>query len=306
MKESNTLDSIIIILAVVIILIILILVCYFIYKSIKYRVGKNKIENANISNKNKYVNNNHDRVVIFKTHTWNSNIEQFVKKILTETAPSNIDFIIAIHSNDYSLLDKIADVNLKEYIIVFTEKDIKQTYSQGFHSMWASNHWILMWLYHQFGDKYQYYWSVEYDVRIVGDGSAIWNYSGSEDFVYTVKPFTYPNWKCYYIGGRLTENTRWFGYLQLARYSNKFLAYLDSYYKLGENGQDELITYSIFKRGCAEIGLTGTETLLAPLIKNSWSVSVADSSKHKKILEETQAKIDGGESHLLILHPVKY
>src|SRR5204863_4500479 len=110
-------------------------------------------------------------------------------------------------------------------------------------------------------DVYQYYWSIEYDVRISGDSSKIWNYSGSEDFIYPIEPFQDPNWgwKEYYIGGPLVDSTKWYGYLQLARYSKKFLEYLDKYYTSGENGQDEMVTFSLFKRGIIEINLTGNK-----------------------------------------------
>jgi flagellar basal body-associated protein FliL len=264
--------------------------------------------------------------VLFKTHVWNDNMEEFVKKIkneimtststLNHTNPSRIDFYILMHSDDLTLPKKIKDSDLNKYVLVFKESDIKKIYKQGFFSMWLSNHWILMWFFKQFKDKYQYYWSIEYDVRISGNSSKIWNYSGTEDFIYPFDPFKDPEWtwKNHYVSGSteiipnepLTDDTKWYGYLQLARYSKKFLEYLDKHYNAGENGQDELITFSLFKRGCSEFGLTGSKNLLYDLIKNSWSVFNSDSDKHKKILEESDSKYQTNPNQLLISHPIKY
>lgn len=256
---------------------------------------------------------NNTIVVLFKTHTWNAKLEEFVKKIIKETVPNNIDFYILMHSDDLSLPKKISDSDLKKYVLVFKESDIKKIYKQGFYSMWLSNHWILMWFFKQFKNKYQYYWSIEYDVRISGNSLKIWNYLGTEDFIYPFEPFKNPEWtwKNHYVapllgGTSLNDDTKWYGYLQLARYSKKFLEYLDKYYDAGENGQDEMMTFSLFKRGSSEIGLTGNKNLLHDLIKNSWSVSNSDSDKHKKIFEESESKYQTNLNQLLILHPVKY
>ncbi len=46
-----------------------------------------------------------------------------------------------------------------------------------------SNHWILMWFFKKF-QNYNYYWSMEYDVRISGNSCILWNYDGEEDFLF--------------------------------------------------------------------------------------------------------------------------
>lgn len=212
-----------------------------------------------------------------------------------------------MHSNDYSLINNIKDYSLRKYVLMFSESDIKNVYKKGFYSMWLSNHWILMWFYRKFRNKYEYYWSIEYDVRISGNSKKIWTYNGTEDFIYPIEPFKNPNWiwKNHYIGGKLNDDTKYYGYLQLARYSNKFLDYLDKCYQSGENGQDEMITFSLFKRGQKEIGLTGSKDLLAKLIKNSWSVDNSESDKNKKSLEESETEYKTNKNHLRIFHPVK-
>jgi hypothetical protein len=253
-------------------------------------------------------NNNNEIVVLFKTHTWNKEIEKFVIKLKNETQPNQIDFVILMHSNDYTLPNKITDSELKKHVLTFDEDAIKKIYPNGFFGMWLSNHWILMWFYQQFKNKYQFYWSIEYDVRISGNSTKIWTHNGSEDFIYPYTPFQNLNWtwKDYCVSNRLTDDNKWYGYLQLARYSKKFLEYLDKNYAAGENGQDELITFSLFKRGETEIGLSGDNSLLYSLIKNSWSVDNADSDKHKKILTDSEEHSETEKDHLIILHPVKY
>ncbi|XWV26840.1 hypothetical protein QJ857_gp0210 [Tupanvirus soda lake] len=292
-------------LSICIILVLIILVLFLLGIIIYKCVNSN---NFNNKNKKLYEHLSNTVVVLFKTHTWNDNIEYFVKKIKNETVPNRIDFYILMHSDDQKLINQIKDQNIKKYVLVFSETDIKKTYRKGFYSMWLSNHWILMWFFKQFKNKYQYYWSVEYDVRISGNGYKIWNYLGTEDFIYPVDTFKNPQWtwKNYYVGGKLDDTTKWYGYLQLARYSKKFLDYLDKHYEQGENGQDELITFSLFNRGKSEIGLTGTSKLLGDLIKNSWSVDNSDSDKHKQLLEESESKYKINHDHLLIFHPVKY
>lgn len=247
-------------------------------------------------------------VVLFKTHTWNKQIEKFVLKLQKETSTHKIDFYILMHSNDQSLINKIKNVKLKNYVLIFSEDTIKKMYSVGFYGMWLSNHWILMWFYRQYKNKYQYYWSIEYDVRISGNSAKLWTYDGLEDFIYPFEPFRNPEWtwKDYCVSDKLVDDNKWYGYLQLARYSKKFLEYLDKHYTVGENGQDELITFSLFKRGESEIGLVGDNKLLFNLIKNSWTVDNADSDKHKKIFINSETESETNPNHLMILHPIKY
>jgi len=242
-------------------------------------------------------------VLIIKTHTWNDNLENFIRKLINESTTHGIDFFILMHSDNHKLINKIKDTNLKKYVLMFTEKDIRKVYNKGFYSMWLSNHWILMWFYKLYKNKYDYFWSIEYDVRISGDSSKLWKYNGVEDFIYPIEPFKDPKWryKNHYVGGKLTDKNKYYGYLQLARYSNKFLAYLDTCYQSGENGQDELITFSLFKRG----NFTGSKTILNDLIKKSWSVDSSDTQKYKKLLTESEKKYQSDKSHLTIFHPIK-
>ena len=239
-------------------------------------------------------------VVLLKTHIWSDDIEKFAIKILDETSSCDIDFYILMHTENDVIYNQIKNENIKNITLKYTEKEIKNTYSVGFYSMWLSNHWILMWFYKKFTTKYDYFWSMEYDVRINGDSAKIWNYHSSIDFLYTNGNHRCANnkYRNNYIGGKLSELQKFYGYLQLTRYSKKALEYLDKCYSEGENGQDELITFSLMNRS----GLTISKKFLHSLIKGTWTWQNSYSPHNKKIYEQ-MGKIH--KDHLCIFHPIK-
>ena len=237
------------------------------------------------------------QVVIFKTHTWNNDIENFVLKILDSTTKNNIDFFVIYNSDEKIKINN----NRITKILLFTKPNkIEKLYDTGFVSMWASNHWLLMWFYKNYPD-YDFYWSIEYDVRIIGNMDKLWKINKKYDFVYPVKPFTNESdsWLDTYVGDIFTLKDFRFGYLQLARYSNRFLYLLDLYFINGEHAQDELITYTIFNNAKKKYDFRGTHIYLAKHIKNSWSVDGNYSEKNHEIIKNHNGK------RLLLLHPVK-
>lgn len=279
-------------------IILILIVCYVLYKIItgpKYFPKK--------------IQPNKKQAIIFKTHVWNDNIEKFSSKLLDESKPY-CDFFIVIHSDNGKLVDKIKSNELKNHVIMFNSKAIKNIYKLGFFSMWLCNHWILAWFYRTYCQNkksYDYVWSMEYDVRISGDSSILWKYEGNEDFLYPIPTFqdmTWP-WKDHYTG-KLSDEDKWYGYLQLCRYSNKFLNYLDIQYSHGENGQDEMIIFTLFNKGKNEIGLTGTHEIIDQFINDSWSVVNEDNDKHKNMFEESENKAKIDPQHLQLFHPIKY
>jgi len=250
------------------------------------------------------IKNNNSTVVLLKTHVWTDDLEKFALKLKNETIPYGIDFYILMHNDDNQLPNKIKNRDLSKYVLTFSESEIRKVYSKGFFSMWLSNHWILMWFYKQHQNKhYEYFWTIEYDVRISGDSSKLWKYTGTKDFLYPVGPFKDKNWtfKHHYVGGKLSDKDKYYGYLQLARYSNQFLKFLDSSYTAGENGQDEMITFSLFKRG----NFTGSDRLLRNLIKDSWSVDNTTVAKNKQLFDKSENDYRSDSTHLRIFHPIK-
>ena len=243
-------------------------------------------------------------VVLLKTHVWNEDIEKFAMKIRTETYPHGIDFFILMHNNDDQPYDKIKNDQIKSFVLKFTEAEIKSIYPVGFYSMWMSNHWILMWFYRQYASQYKYFWSVEYDVRIVGNSSKIWKYQSSYDFLYPLGNYRHAGhiYNDCYVGGKLTTLGKFRGYLQIARYSDQALEYLNKCYEEGENGQDELITFSLLNRG----QLTGSQKFLQSLIRGKWSWENKYSEQNKIIYEKLNIlEKSSRKGNVFILHPIK-
>lgn len=157
-----------------------------------------------------------------------------------------------------------------------------------------------MWFYRNCKCKYKYYWSMEYDVRISGDSVKIWLYPDTYDFLCVDKIHKNPNniYNGYYVGGKLTESQKYHGYLQLARYSNTAMDYLNNSFEQGENGQDELIIFSLLKRS----QLTLSSTFLQGLTKGTWTWE-SKYSTYNRILYEKEEK--NNDKNLAIFHPVK-
>lgn len=232
-------------------------------------------------------------VILLKTHKWSTSIETFAKKILSDISGQNIDFFILLHDDTlelYNLINPSIQIHVKR----FCTKDIVSIYEKGFYSMWLSNHWILMWFYRE--NKYDYYWSVEYDVRISGNSNILWKSELDHDFLYPTGNYLNARNKYndYYIGGKLGPLQKFYGYLQLARYSLRFLDYLNESYEGGENGQDELVTFSLLNRG----GFKGSKEFLKGMIGGVWTSQLKYGEFNKKQFEKTRTE-------LRIFHPVK-
>uniref|UniRef100_A0A6G6ABZ8 Uncharacterized protein n=1 Tax=Borely moumouvirus TaxID=2712067 RepID=A0A6G6ABZ8_9VIRU len=242
-------------------------------------------------------NTTHKIAVVMKTHIWNDDIELFSKKIHNESLSNGIKFFILLHDESGNIINQI-DNNLKNIILTFTEKDIQNLYPTGFYSMWLSNHWILMWFFQKYGDKYDYIWSVEYDVRISGESNLLWNCNDNSDFLFVRGNYKNPKNKYnnHYVGNNLDENNKYHGYLQLARYSKKSLEYLNECYNNGNNGQDELITFSLLNKS----GLSMSKDFLQKLVRGTWTWQENYSASNRKIYNYLQNK-----NILAIFHPIK-
>ncbi|AGC01791.1 hypothetical protein H012_gp674 [Acanthamoeba polyphaga moumouvirus] len=242
-------------------------------------------------------NATHKIAVIMKTHIWNDDIECFSKKIYHESFSNGVNFFILLHDENNNIFNKI-DKNLKNIVLTFSEKDIQNIYSTGFYSLWLSNHWILMWFFQKYGHKYDYIWSMEYDVRISGDSNLLWNCNNDFDFLFVRGNYqnSKNKYNNHYIGNNLEENQKYHGYLQLARYSKKALEYLNECYKNGENGQDELITFSLLNKS----GLSMSKDFLQKLVRGTWTWQDNYSSSNRKIYNYLKNK-----NILAIFHPIK-
>lgn len=243
-------------------------------------------------------------VVLLKTHVWNQSVQEFAVKVLLETSGANVDFFILVHDEKgliQETINKQAEnlPQLQDRTIYFTEKDIRSIYDSGFYGMRYSNHWILMWFFRR-NNTYDYYWSVEYDVRINGPSEQIWTHDSDADFLYAIGGYHRPNHKLinHYSGSKIPVEKRLFGYIQIARYSRKALVFLDQEYTVGENGQDELITYSLIFNS----NLSKSCTFLKGLVAGVWTW-VESYSKINKYHYNRIHNIFPNK--LCIFHPIK-
>lgn len=238
--------------------------------------------------------------VLFKTHLWTPDLEEYALKIQADCRAVSLDFWILMHTETES---PTIHPHLQTSLICFKEATIRQLYSTGYHGIWLSNHWIMMWFYQSHPD-YDYYWSTEYDVRITGATQYLWSLANDNHFLYPVGG--YRNCKHSYHSlyvapvsrEPLAELDKVFGMLQLARYSNRALQYLDECYRDGENGQDEMITFSLMLRS----GLKASRSPLASMIAGIWTWDARYSNHNRRLYH----MLDKSPTHrVCILHPVK-
>lgn len=239
--------------------------------------------------------------VIMKTHVWSDDIEIFAKKLYHETKLAKVEFFVLMHDESGELIDQISDEKIKEITLTFKESDIFSLYSSGYQTIWLSNHWILMWFYLNHEKKYHYIWSIEYDVRICGYSYPLWLSKDDSDFIYPQGNHRNPNGKyidCY-TGDQLSETERFSGFLQIARYSKDALKYLHNAFSKGENGQDEMIIFSLMNRSKLKM----SNRLLKPLVSGRWTWEGRYVEYNRKVYNNycTLCKHDD----LFIFHPIK-
>ena len=133
--------------------------------------------------------------------------------------------------------------------------------------MWESNHFIDLYFYKNFGEKYDYMWFLEYDVRILGDTSYFWRSELNHDLLIP-KNITIAdsNWK-YYNYLHESFNEKYLCLKQLYRSSKIFLMKLDELFQDGINGHCELIIGSI----CKKFNFTYDYNFLNSRIQGIWT-----------------------------------
>lgn len=237
------------------------------------------------------------KAILFKTHVWSDSIEIDLIRIVNENQGS--DIFVILQDDEGKLLSKVRSNNLRKLITVVTEDEIKSIYDSGYINKLLSNHWILMWFFRHYPD-YDYYWSMEYDVKILGNSNRIWEIDSDADFLYPTGNYrTSANNKYNDTAiGDLFEE-KYSGFLQLARYSNEALRYLDDMYMNGNNAQDEIATFTLLRHS----GLSMSAKELHPLITGYWT---CDNYYQKENLKKYQmCKKWLRPDELFIFHPIK-
>jgi len=238
--------------------------------------------------------------ILFQTHKWAPNIA---------AAATNFQLSALEQGHDFSVLcctNKPVEIPNHFSPIFVSEDDVRQFYKNGFHSAWASNHWVLMYYWCHLGKflGHTYIWSIEYDVRAYGNLGLLWGPESpyvNEDYIasepihkvrksyYWVKHMDRtwrngPNWPCMSA------------YKQIFRVSNRFLSYLHDQFLLGNNGQDEM--------SLANHAIEGQFTVssLQPFLHSTWSPYPKDVQEAERAF---RAKFGSPQNGLLLFHPVK-
>jgi len=170
--------------------------------------------------------------VFYMAHKWNSEIEKCATEIQHSALAYGLKFIIV----------SCPKIQVPSHFrqVCPTEQEVRQMYA-GFISMWASNHFLFMWAWKHFGQTFDYIWSIEYDVRFVGNLNFLWTYAPEADYVSSQAPWPIKN--TYYWYNSISK--KWNHPMQNAlkqvnRCSKRFLVHLDAQFHLGLNAQDEL------------------------------------------------------------------
>lgn len=252
--------------------------------------------------------------VMYVTHIWNAKIDQVARTLLNSCKSRGFDMYVIMgpkvqsvgyelqeKQQRYSALTATQIIQPDESIFKVLRPslpELTKLYPSGFMSMWASNHYILMWFWSTLGHIYNAVWSIEYDVRWCGSLDTLWNFQPTADYVYSdLSPLhTFGNghyWTKSITNKWAIKPTRT-ACKQVFRCSANFLAYLHEKFQLEMNAQDEIALASHAHQG------NFLSFSLAPLMSKTWTTAPQFSSKIEQ-LWLSKSKNDPFE----LFHPVK-
>jgi len=247
--------------------------------------------------------------ICFKTHIWNKGIHNFIKKIYKDCDDSNKkalnNFKGEFDLDFYVLIPDYLEKNINQDIIKFTkiykEEDIKNLYKNGFYSMWISNHFIELWFNKTFGEKYEYIWFIDYDVKILGDTNYFWRSELTEDLLIPRNmTLLKENWKFYdYVHESLLKEERYMCPKQFYRISKKLLIKLDELFESGINGHNEIIIGSI----CKKFNFTYNSNFLNQTIQGIWTENPEYSKYNYENYNKLINNVNSWKPY--IFHPIK-
>jgi len=257
--------------------------------------------------------------VFIKTHLWSESLELFIEKTYQDVREHDIDFFLLVqeeHDIDFFLLvqDSVLEDSMYKQFInnpnkiinndiikIYTEDNIREMYPNGVINMWISNHIIELWFYKNFGTEYDYIWSIEYDVRILGSGECFWKTALTHDLLIPKKITKVHKSDVWYnkIHDSFKPNERYHADLQMHRSSKRFLNKLDELFKRSINGQDEIIYGSV----CMKYNFSYDYSLLNEKIRGTWSPY----SKYSNYNTEVINSFNKNQiTDTYIFHPVKH
>jgi hypothetical protein len=229
-------------------------------------------------------------MIVIKTHFFSDGIIEFIELILKDN-----DLCVLFCPNDN---DFVVPESIRPHTIILHQNVIRELYNGvGYINPWLSNHWANMWFYRNY-PNYDYYWFVEYDVRISGDMNVIWSCNFTDDLIH---PMAYNcnndnKYSDTWCGSEMDDKDKRYGWLQLARYSNRFLKYLDFCFRSGINGYDEMIIFTLLFHS----EYTNNYHFLGNLIGGVWC-----SDKRYSDHNYLKYKYHFNNDQLRIFHPIK-
>ena len=245
-------------------------------------------------------------MVLLISHIWNEEIFVWYKT-LKASLPHDFEIIVIA-------VDKIFTVPSEVSILRPALAEIETLYSSKIHhNLWASNHWILMWFWKTLGHflRLEHVWSIEYDVRSSGPLEYLWSIDSSIDYVSST-PIENVNTLNSWSNSVFWTTKKFTAQKQIFRTSKKFLDYLDTQFKKGFNGQDEitLATHAIEGFVCSSLSQY-LHTSWSPTTRvglNQWvqyDSENACSQKTHNCHNNNNNALDGVKQKLFLFHPVK-
>lgn len=236
--------------------------------------------------------------LVFMTHQWNEEIGAQALEWYKASKRKAIDMYILTVGHVVSLDPSF---NNDWTIVEYEYKTIQTRYETGFQSLWASNHWILLQWFEDYGRAYKTTWAVEYDVRSAGNLDLLFCHASGADVVFSKlfgldirtsfwAPTIHPGW---------IPRPDMYCYKQVMRLSHDFLEHLDAQLRdQKRHAQDEICLASNASQGHFKIATL--DTFLSP----SWTYRSDEAARVKALWTLTKSHVDP-ENQLILFHPVK-
>ncbi len=231
--------------------------------------------------------------ILFRTHILNYAICNNIKKIYNECNNFNIN-----QNNHYLIFHLLIPDNItypipdefKEFTKIYNEeKDIKSLYKNikddEFKNIYYSNHFITLWFFKYFGKTYENFWSIDYDVKILGSSLNIFSNNTNFDLLIP-KNIIEKN-------GFFITNT------QICRLSKFLLKKIHKNIKKGNNFSYEII-YALI---CKKYNFSYDYTFLNSFIQGVWT----NNTEYNKHNIESYNRITKNKNNVktYIFHPIK-
>ncbi len=231
--------------------------------------------------------------VLFKTHILNYALCNYIKKIYNECNNYNINqtnhFLIFQLLIPDNITYKIPD-EFKEFTKIYNEEDdIKNLYKnikdEDFKNIHNSNYFITLWFYKYFGESYDFFWSIDYDVRILGNSIDIFSDKSTFDLLIPKNI--------------LCKDDKFYTSTQICRLSKLLLKKINKNLKKGIYYNNETIYATI----CKKYNFTYNYTYLNNFIQGIWTSNPEYNSHNIESFNRIIKNKNNVKTY--IFHPIK-